>query len=186
MSHSHSQMNTLLVIVAIMAVIGGLAIVAVTSPQSWQLGPMAWLQQRGGTSTQPIITVTPSPSPTPLPATITPTTVRATRAPVVTVTSTAAVDTATPDPIATVTPTQELPPDVVALAVVVVEGATRARVRDTPNGVNTVTAVENGTEVQVLAGNVKIDDITWLQIRLTSGDVGWMADYLLRITQTRP
>ncbi|MEP7357561.1 MAG: hypothetical protein ABI847_10010 [Anaerolineales bacterium] len=180
-------MNTLLVIVAIMAVLGGLAIVAVTSPQSWQLGPMAWLQQRGGTSTQqPVLTATPSPSPSPLAATATATLVRPTQAPVVTVTSTRAADTATPDPVATVTPTQELPPDVVALAVVVVEGATRARVRDLPNGENTVTAVENGTEVQVLVGSVKINDITWLQIRLPSGDVGWMADYLLRITQTRP
>jgi hypothetical protein len=179
-------MNTLLIIVAIMAVIGGLAIVVVTSPQSWQLGPMAWLQQRGGTSTQPAITHTPSPTPSPLPATATATTVRATKAPVVTVTSTPAPATATRDTAATVTPTQVLPADVVALAVVVVEGATRARLRDSPNGELTVTAVDNGTEVQVLAGNVKIDDIVWLQIRLASGEVGWMADYLLRITQTRP
>ena len=177
-------MNTLLIIVAIMAVIGGLAIVVVTSPQSWQLGPMAWLQQRGGTSTQPVITDTPSPTPSPQPATATATTVHATQAPVVTITSTPAA-TATRNAAATVTPTQVLPPDVVALAVVVVEGATRARLRDSPNGELTVTAVDNGTEVQVLAGNVKIDDIVWLQIRLDSGEVGWMADYLLRITQTR-
>jgi cytoskeletal protein RodZ len=185
MSNSHAQMNTLLIIVAIMAVIGGLAIVVVTSPQSWQLGPMAWFQQRGGTSTQPVSTSTPTPSPSPRPATATPTTAHATKAPVVTVTSTPAA-TATRDTSATVTPTQELPPDVVALAVVVVEGATRARLRDTPNGELTVTAVDNGTEVQVLAGNVKIDDVVWMQIRLADGEVGWMADYLLRITQTRP
>ena len=73
-----------------------------------------------------------------------------------------------------------------ALAEVVVDGAARARLRDTPNGENTVTAVDNGTEVQVLAGNVTVNDVTWLQIRLSDGDVGWMADYLLRITRTRP
>jgi hypothetical protein len=179
-------MNVLLVIVAIMAVVGGLAIVVMTSPQSWQLGPMAWLQQRGGTSTQPKITPTPSATPSPRPATATATTVRATQAPVVTVTSTPAPATATRNAAATITPTQVLPADVVALAVVVVEGATSARLRDSPNGELTVTAVDNGTEVQVLAGNVEIDNIVWLQIRLDGGEVGWMADYLLRITQTRP
>jgi hypothetical protein len=178
-------MNTLLIIVAIMAVLGGLAIVVVTSPQSWQLGPMAWLQQRGGTATQLPVTNTPTPSPSPQLATATATTVRATKAAVVTVTSTPRA-TATRDAGATVTPTQELPADVVALAMVVVEGATRARLRDTPNGELTVTAVDNGAEVQVLAGNVKIDDIVWMQIRLATGEVGWMADYLLKITQTRP
>ena len=186
MSHSHAQMNTLLVIVAIMAVIGGLPIVVMTSPQSWQLGPMAWLQQRGGTSTQPVTTSTPSATPSPRPATATATTGRATTVPVVTVTSTRAAPTATRDAAATITPTQVLPADVVALAVVVVEGAASARLRDSPNGELTVTAVDNGTEVQVLAGNVRIDDIVWLQIRLAGGDVGWMADYLLRITQTLP
>jgi hypothetical protein len=179
-------MNTLLIVVAIMAVLGGLAIVVVTSPQSWQLGPMAWLQQRGGTPTLAVITHTPSPTTSPLPPTITATTARATQVPVVTVTSTPAPSTPTPGVEATITPTQELPADVVALAVVVVEGATSARVRETPNGDVTVTAVENGTEVQVLEGNVEIDGVRWLQIRLADGDVGWMAEFLLRITQTRP
>ncbi len=180
-------MNTLLIIVAIMAVIGGLAIVVVTSPQSWQLGPMAWLQQRESTATPLAATETPpAPTPTPLPPTATATAPRPTQVPVVTVTSTPAPDTPTPDTAPTVTPTQVLPDDVIALAVVVIQGATRARVRDVPNGDLTVTALDNGTEVQVLRGSVKVNDITWIQIRIAEGDTGWMADYLLRITQTRP
>src|SRR4051812_4838636 len=120
MSQSHAQMNTLLIIVAIMAVIGGLAIFVVTNPQSWQLGPMAWLQPPGGTSTQPVSTNPPPPTPSPRPVIATATTIHATQAPVVTVTSTPAAATATSDTSATVTPTQELPADVVALAEVVV------------------------------------------------------------------
>ena len=92
--------------------------------------------------------------------------------------------TATLEPTATLTATQVLPADVIALAVVVVEGASKARVRDKPNGDLLVAAVEDGTQVQVLAGNIDINDVTWLQIRLPDGQEGWIADFLLRITQT--
>ena len=49
-----------------MAVVGGLAIVIVTSPQSWQYGPEAWIQA---------FIHTPTPFPTAVPPTLTPTAV---------------------------------------------------------------------------------------------------------------
>ena len=186
MSHSHSQINILLIVVAILAVVGGLAIVVVTSPQSWQLGPVAWLQSRAGTSTPDAALVTTGrPSPSPAVASATATVPPATKAPAVTVTSVPATSTATLEQTATLTATQVLPADVIALAVVVVEGASKARVRDKPNGDLLVAAVEDGTQVQVLAGNIDINDVHWLQIRLPDGQEGWIADFLLRITQTR-
>src|SRR5207253_8214702 len=62
MRHSQPQMNLLLVLVAIMAVVGGLAVVIVTSPQSWQAGPAIWIQS---------LIATPTPFPTEVPPTAT-------------------------------------------------------------------------------------------------------------------
>jgi len=185
MQHSQSQVNVLLILVAIMAVLGGLAIVIVTSPQSWQYGPATWLQA---------LIHTPTPFPTAVPPTLTPTAVpdTPTAAPTARPTSRATAtlgatetDTATPDLAPSDTPSP-LPTDVIALAVVVVQNAESARVRDQPGGDTVVAAVPAGTEVQVLGGKVEFNNVVWLQIRVASGQVGWIADFLLRITKTVP
>ena len=202
MNQSHSQVNGLLIIVAILAIVGGLTIVIVTSPKSWELGPAAWFQ-----GPSPSLTPVP-PSATPLPTdTATPTTVPPTRAPTSTLgptatralpTETAPVEdagtlTATVDgtpapatPIPAVT-SNTLPEDVYGLAVVsLTAGATSARLRDLPNGEQIIAAVPNGTDVTVLFGRVEANDNMWVQVRLESGTEGWMAEFLLRYTVRRP
>lgn len=184
MQHSQPQMNLLLVLVAILAVVGGLAVVIVTSPQSWQAGPATWIQA---------LITTPTPFPTAAPPTATHTAVPATAtlvptarptgpALIVTLAPTEA-DTATPEATATETPAA-LPPDVTALAVVVVESAGSARVRNQPGGDTVVAAVPSGTQVQVLGGRVEFNHVVWLQVRVANGQIGWIADFLLRITKT--
>jgi hypothetical protein len=186
MHHQHSQINTLLLIVAILAIGGGLAIVIVTSPQSWEFGPAAWLQSLAATPTH-ARTETPSPSPAPSVAPSTATATATIRPTIKVLTLTAApTDTPTPDVTATGT-LIVLPDDVKALAMVVVsQGIDSARVRDQPNGQTVIAAVPGGTMVQVLFGHVKIADTVWLEVRLADGQVGWMADFLLQITQSRP
>jgi Bacterial SH3 domain len=183
MQHSQSQVNLLLVVVAIMAVVGGLAIVIVTSPQSWQYGPAAWIQA---------LVHTPTPFPTAVPPTAAPTAVPNTPTAAPTVRPTSRVtptfgateaETATPDLAPSETPSP-LPTDVIALAVVVVQNAESARVRNEPGGDTVVAAVPAGTEVQVLGGKVEFNNVVWLQIRVAGGQVGWIADFLLRITKT--
>jgi hypothetical protein len=83
-----------------------------------------------------------------------------------------------------ITPTAVLSADVTALAVVVVQGVGSARVRNQPGGDTVVAAVPSGTQVQVLGGRVQFNNVVWLQVRLPGGQVGWIADFLLRITQT--
>jgi uncharacterized protein YgiM (DUF1202 family) len=92
-------------------------------------------------------------------------------------------ETATPDLAPSETPSP-LPTDVIALAVVVVQNAESARVRNEPGGDTVVAAVPAGTEVQVLGGKVEFNNVVWLQIRVAGGQVGWIADFLLRITKT--
>ena len=177
-------MSLLLVLVAILAMAGGLAVVIVTSPQSWQAGPATWIQA---------FITTPTPFPTAAPPTATQTEVPATAtlvptarptgpAAVVTLAATEA-DTATPEPTVTETP-EALPTDVTALAVVVVESAGSARVRNQPGGDTVVAAVPSGTQVQVLGGRVEFNNVVWLQVRVAGGQIGWIADFLLRITKT--
>jgi cytoskeletal protein RodZ len=185
MHQQHSQINTLLFIVAILAVVGGLAIVIVTSPQSWQFGPVAYIQSLAGTPVRATRTPSPSPSPTPAPPTASATT---TARPTFVILTVTAAPSDTPTPELTVTPTAPaLPTDVRALAVVVVSpGTNSARVRDQPNGQSVIAAVAGGTQVQVLFGQVKVGGTNWDQVRLADGQVGWMAEFLLQITQSRP
>ena len=183
MHQSQPQVNTLLLIVAVLAVVGGLAIVIVTSPQSWQYGPATWIQAMLTTPTKVLPTATEptaTPSPVPTQPTATPT-----------AQSTVLVFTATPtvliSPTPTLTPTDTpipVPPDVLALGTVTTQGTNTARVRNQPGGDTVVAALANGTQVQVLGGKIQFQGVTWLQIRLPNGQVGWIADFLVHITQT--
>ena len=77
-----------------------------------------------------------------------------------------------------------LPADVTTLTVDTVQSAGSARVRNQPGGDPNVAAVTSGTEVQVLGGIVEFNNVVWLEVRLPGGRVGWIADFLLRITKT--
>jgi hypothetical protein len=183
MQHSQSQANVLLVLVALMAVAGGLAIVIVTSPQSWQYGPAAWIAAAIHTPTPFPTAVPPTEIPTLAPDTPTSApTARPTGRATATFEATE-IETGTPDLAPTPTPSP-LPTDVTALAEVVVQNAESARVRDQPGGDNVVAALPAGTIVQVLGGRVEFNNVVWLQIRVAGGQVGWIADFLLRITKT--
>jgi cytoskeletal protein RodZ len=184
MQHSHPQANLLLVLVALMAVIGGLVVVIVTSPQSWQAGPATWIQAFIATPTAFPTAVPPTATETAEPPTATLVPTARPTGPAAAITL-AATDTETPTPTATVTETPAaLPTDVTALAVVVVQSAGSARVRNQPGGDTVVAAVPAGTEVQVLGGRVEFNNVVWLQVRVAGGQVGWIADFLLRITKT--
>ena len=185
MHRSHSPVNTLLILVALFAVIGGLAIVIVTSPRSWELGPAAWFQ------TVPTITPIPPSTQTPTSTDVPPT---ATATATLTPNPALDVPTFTPQPTAasetpTATPsaTPTLAPDVRALGIVsVIEGINTGRVRDQPNGQTVIAAVPAGTVVEVLFGGVSVDGVNWLPVRLQNGQVGWMADFLLTLTREQP
>jgi hypothetical protein len=45
-----------------------------------------------------------------------------------------------------------------------------------------VGSVPDDTAVQVLQGQEFVDGISWIQIRLPSGEVGWIAESLVEIT----
>lgn len=137
----------------------------------------------------PTVTDTPQPSPTRTPAptaTLTPT--RTPRTPTVTpsVTPTRTPSrTPTATPTASRTPTRTatiFPEGVVGLAVVELEGSAKTtRLRQEPNGA-TIAFVDEGTEVEVLRGNRVVDGLLWYPVRLPTGHVGWMRDYMLRFT----
>ena len=187
MRQSHSQVNTLLVLVAVLAVVGGLAIVAATSPQSFQLGSLLGLF--GVASATPAATSTSAPTASPTLAEPTATvegtpTRRPTLLPAL-VTSTALP--ATPAPLASPTATEvQLPLDAVALAEVQAQDALNGRVRDLPNGDVVIAVVPNGEQVYVLQGQQAIGNVVWMEVRLADGQTGWMADFLLKIIYRRP
>jgi hypothetical protein len=79
-----------------------------------------------------------------------------------------------------------LPYDVAALGEVVLIGAQAARIRLEPNGLILDAAVRDGALVQILYGREVAGGITWLQVRLENGITGWMADFLLHITDLNP
>jgi hypothetical protein len=189
MRQTHSQVNTLLLIVAVLAVVGGLAIVAVTSPQSFQLGTLAGLFGMASATPAPSATVAPTASPTLPEPTLTPV-VSPTRRPTLEAlaTSTPRPVTETPATVAPPTATEvQLPPDAVALAEVKVEEGLNGRVRDVAGGNTVVAVVANGTQLYVLGGRQQIDSVTWLEVRLLDGvTTGWMADFLLQIVYSRP
>jgi hypothetical protein len=188
MRQTHSQVNTLLVLVAVLAVVGGLAIVAATSPQSFQLGSL--LAFFGGPSATPTPTTTSAPTVTATVAEATATiAVTPTRRPTLlpALVTTAQPATATTQLSASPTATEiQLPADAVALAEVQVLDAVNGRVRDVPNGDVVIAVVPNGTQVFVLQGQQQIGDVIWMEVRTPDGQTGWMADFLLKIIYRRP
>jgi cytoskeletal protein RodZ len=190
MPQPRSQINKLLVLVAILAVAGGLSIVIVTSPQSWQWGPVAWFESRVASPTAPAPTAAAAASETPTPepsASTTPATTPPTAALARTATATerrpTETTTSTPTPTATEI---VLPANVVALARVELSGASNGRVRNAPAGDTVIAVLPAGTEVYVLPNPVVIDGIVWVEVLTFTGTRGWMADFLLEIVYPRP
>ncbi len=170
-----SQFTSLIVIVAALALVGGIVIVLVTSRDSLELAPELWF----GSQTAAAPTNTPPPSGTP-----TPTAPEATATP--TQEAVAPRATHTPEPTLeapTLTPTPEntLPEGVVAIAQVSFSGVA-ARLRDAPNG-RVIGALLKGTQVEILEGRQEADGIIWVEIRAETGETGWMSEDLLEIVE---
>jgi hypothetical protein len=174
MPYSRSRLYTRLVTAGIVAIAASSIIVLVASPRTWDLLPGAWLPHGQAATPTPgsgdMLAPTQGGEP-----------------------SLAATGEGVPAPIrqAGETPLLEaapaLAPDVRAIGIVTVaEGVNTARVRDKPNGPTPVAAVPAGTVVEVLFGQVSVDGVDWLQVRLASGQVGWMAEFLLTLTRERP
>ena len=90
---------------------------------------------------------------------------------------------ATPEPAAT---PPALPYDVAALGKVVLHyGAQAARIRIEPNG-EVLQAVSDGSPVQILYGRRAAGGMSWIQVRLENGITGWMADFLVEVTDLNP
>jgi len=175
-------LNTLLFLVIFLAVGGGLAIVYLTSPQSFDFSrffnpPPSATSTAAATATTTSTLVPPSPTASP-----TITAVPPTRAPSATSSTTPApTDTRAPTLTATATETRlALPLDVRAIAEVTgLVGTATARVRSQPNGSQVIAALPGGTVVQVLFGEALVDGIEWVEVRLAGGQTGWMARFLL-------
>jgi hypothetical protein len=189
----NSQLNTLLIILSVLAIGGGLAIVLVTSPQSLLLSQYNLLP--GRTTDPATLTASPTATGTPLPpsATLAPSSTRLPPAATVTVASPTASPTGSPTPSPTPTfpviqlPNGTLPSDVRGIAVVKpLADSQTARVRDLPNGSKLVAAVAGGTRLQVLFGQAVVDDIEWVEVRLNTLQTGWIARSLITFTYERP
>lgn len=169
----YSQFTSLIVVVAALALVGGIAIVLVTSRDSLELAPEIWF---GAAS--PVAQATqPSPSPSPTAVQEQPTEPRPT--PVVIAPSDTPEPSPTPEPSLTPTPDNSLPEGVIALARVDLAAAA-ARLRDAPNG-RVIGAVLKGALVQVLQGREEAGGVIWVEIRDDTGQTGWMAEDLLVI-----
>lgn len=191
MSKPQAQVYRLLIVVGLLAVVGGLAIVMVTSPQSWEMGPVAWFQGWVSSATPAIPTATATlepptatlepPTPTETPTTRP--TAQATRTP----TGTPDEPTETATPQATPTATEVvLPANAAALARVSLNGAANGRVRNAPNGDTVIAVLPAGTEVYMLFNQVTVDGVVWVEIQVVNDTVtGWMADFLLEIVYQR-
>jgi hypothetical protein len=68
---------------------------------------------------------------------------------------------------------------------VVISSAQGAHVRNEPNGA-IIAAVRDGDPVQVLYGKELVNNVLWLQVRLENGITGWMAGFLLQMTDLNP
>jgi GAF domain-containing protein len=156
-----------------------------------------WNRLFGGTPTGVAVIVTNTAAPTVAasPTVVVPATVAASPVPTDTVAPTATtVPTDTPapteTPTETATPTETftpgptLPPGVVAYGIIQVAPGTSARLRASPNG-DVVGSVPDDTQVQILQGREFNGGTNWIQIRLSTGQVGWIAENLVE-TITSP
>ncbi|MCC7358912.1 MAG: hypothetical protein IT317_05515 [Anaerolineales bacterium] len=185
-----SPLNVMLVTISLAAILGGLAIVAVTSPQSLDLRRLLPFLQPTAAPTRtagppPTSTVTLTPEPFTATPTVTPTAPPA----LVTSTATASEPPDTPGgPTRTPTPTEvRLPPDVRALAVITDKiGTLTARVRDVPDGAEVIAALPAEASVQVLYGSQVVNQVEWVPVRVGGGRSGWIARFLLVFVVERP
>jgi len=189
----NSQLSTLLIVISLLAIGGGLAIVLVTSPQSLLFSQSNFLPARATDPATPTASPTASGTTPPPTATLAPSSTRLPPAATVTVVSPTAQPTRSPTP----SPTPNFPivqltdvtlaSDVRGLAVVKpLADSQTARVRDLPNGPKLVAAVAGGTRLQVLFGQAVIDGVEWVEVRLSTLQTGWIARSLIDFTYERP
>jgi len=179
----------MLIFISVAAVVGGLAIVAVTSPQSLDIRRfLTFLQPTEAPTATLGPTATPSATLTPEPPT---STLEPSATALLRTTATATNTQPPPTPGGpTLTPTATrvvLPPDVRALAVITDKvGTLTARVRDVPDGAEVIAALPAGAGVQVLFGSQVVNGVEWVPVRLNRGRTGWVARFLLVFVVERP
>ncbi len=187
--HPNQALNTLLLLIVFLAVGGGLAIVYITSPRSFDFSRFLPAPPTATATIGPSVTPTETPVPPSETPTATVTRVPPTRGPTATASATLP-PTETRPPTLTPTPTSTrltLPPGVRAIARVTDRlGDSTARVRSAPNGSQVIASLPAGTVVQVLFGQVMVEGVEWVEVRLGSGTSGWMAGFLLEILIERP
>ena len=180
----------MLVTISLAAVLGGLAIVAITSPQSLDLRRfLPFLQPTAAPTRTASPTGTATVTLTPEPDTATPEPSRTSAPALVTSTAAPLQPSDTPGgPTRTPTPTKVfLPPDVRALATITDKiGTLTARVRNVPDGTEVVAALPAGASVQVLFGSQMVNGVEWVPVRLGQGRTGWIARFLLVFVVERP
>lgn len=134
------------------------------------------------TRLDPLVPPTFTPTPTPT-ATLTPS-VTPTQTPSATATDTpTATPTQTPTPTETLTPTQTATPSPTSTealtptpipAVIANTGGLGAFLRDAPGGA-VITALAEGTPVEILHRSQTVNDLEWIEVRDAEGRVGWVA-----------
>jgi hypothetical protein len=180
MYRPYQNFTSLIVLVAVLALVGGVAIVLATSGDSLSFAPGLWF---GDASPAPSAAVAGSPTETPEATATEP--APATEAPPATSTP-SPTEAATETPVAgasaeVLVAETALPEGVTGIAEVVLQGVA-ARLRDAPGG-TVIGALLRGTQVQLLEGREVQGGITWVQVRDSSGLTGWMAEDLLQIVE---
>lgn len=184
MQHTPFYGTILVVVVAALSLIAGLAVVIATSPESIRLANLQQATAQPATATVPA-TLPSTPTGTPEPtATVA---VTATATPQASISETPTeVPTETPAITGTAFPT--LAPDAIALGQIVTTNNSTARLRSAPSlEGKVISAVQAGEYVQVLGGLTTMDDINWLPVRINSGLNGWIsADLVETLTTATP
>ncbi len=177
----------LIIIVAALSLVAGLAVVVVTSSESIRLASLQQVTANPSTPTlppTPAVAVSESPtavetgtSPT-LTATVQPTPPAETNTPV-------ASETPTVTPTASGTMIPTLAPDAVALGRISTINNSTARLRSAAGlDGKVISAVQAGEYVQILGGLTTVDEIDWIPVRINSGLSGWVSADLVETLST--
>jgi uncharacterized protein YgiM (DUF1202 family) len=186
MQHTPFYGTILIVVVAALSLIAGLAVVIATSPESIRLANLQQATAQPATATQ-FATQTSTAS------AVTATSVPTATAEVTKTSTPEALVSETPtetptEPVITGTPFPTLAPDAIALGQIVTVNNSTARLRSAPGlDGKVISAVLAGEYVQVLGGLTTVDEIDWLPVRINSGINGWIsADLVETITTATP
>jgi uncharacterized protein YgiM (DUF1202 family) len=188
MQHTPFYGTILIVIVAALSLIAGLAVVLATSPESIRL---AALQQATPHTTAAAVAQNATPVATETAVAEVTATLALSSTPQVTPSggaNTATVEvtlTATETATATGTAFPTLAPDAIALGRIATNNNSTARLRSAAGlEGRVVAAIQAGEYVQILGGTTTMDEIDWLPVRSNSGVNGWISADLVETLST--